>query len=65
MKFVGIATINGERFKTIEVDATSPESAEQQVLDIMHKKYIGQINVIKVEVLDEWIKKVKYERSRL
>lgn len=65
MKFVGIATINGERFKTIEVEAPDKESAEQQVLDIMHKKYIGQINVIKVEVLDEWIKKVEYERSRL
>lgn len=65
MKYVGVATINGERFKTIEVDAPDKESAEQQVLDIMHKKYIGQINVIKVEVLEEWIKKVKYERSRL
>lgn len=65
MKFVGIATINGERFKTIEVEAPDKESAEQQVLDIMHKKYVGQINVIKVEVLDEWIKIVKYERSRL
>ena len=65
MKYVGIATIDGERFKTIETDAPDKESAEQKVLDIMHKKYIGQINVIKVEVLDEWIKKVKYERSRL
>ena len=65
MKYVGVATINGERFKTIEVDAPDTDSAEQQVLDIMHKKYIGQINVIKVEVLDEWIKKVKCERSRL
>ena len=65
MKYVGVATINGERFKTIEVDAPDTDSAEQQVLDIMHKKYIGQINVIKVEVLDEWIKKVTYERSRL
>lgn len=65
MKYIGVATINGERFKSIEAEAPDKESAEQQVLDIMHKKYIGQINVIKVEVLDEWIKKVKYERSRL
>ena len=65
MRYVGIATINGERFKTIEVDAPDKESAEQEVLDIMHGKYVGQINVIKVEVLEEWIKKVKYERSRL
>ena len=65
MRYVGIATINGERFKTIEVYAPDKESAEQQLLDIMHKKYIGQISIIKVEVLEEWIKKVKYERSRL
>ena len=65
MRYVGIATINGERFKTIEVDAPDKESAEQEVLNIMHDKYVGQINVIKVEVLEEWIRKVKYERSRL
>ena len=65
MKFVGIATINGERFKTIEVESPDKESAEQQVLDIMNKRYVGQINVIKVEVLETWIRKVKYERSRL
>lgn len=65
MKFVGIATINGERFKTIEVESPDKESAEQQVLDIMHKKYVGQISIIKVEVLETWIKVVTYERSRL
>ena len=65
MRYVGIATINGERFKTIEVYAPDKESAEQEVLNIMHGKYVGQINVIKVEVLETWIKKVKYERSRL
>ena len=64
MKYVGVATINGERFKSIEVDAPDKESAEQQVLDIMHNKYIGQINIIKVEVLSEWTKKVKDVRSR-
>ena len=64
MKYVGIATINGERFKSIEVDARNKESAEKKVLKIMRKKYVGQIDIIKVEVLDEWIKIVKYERSR-
>lgn len=64
MKYVGIATINGERFKSIEVDARNKDSAEKKVLKIMRKKYVGQIDVIKVEVLDEWIKIVKYERSR-
>ena len=64
MKYVGIATINGERFKSIEVDARNKESAEKKVLKIMRRKYVGQIDIIKVEVLDEWIKIVKYERSR-
>jgi hypothetical protein len=64
VKYVGIATINGERFKSIEVDARNKDSAEKKVLKIMRKKYIGQIDIIKVEVLDEWIKIVKYERSR-
>ena len=64
MKYVGIATINGERFKSIEVDARNKDSAEKKVLKIMRKKYVGQIDIIKVEVLGEWIKKVKYERSR-
>ena len=64
MKYVGIATINGERFKSIEVNARNKESAEKKVLKIMRKKYVGQIDIIKVEVLDEWIKIVKYERSR-
>ena len=64
MKYVGIATINGERFKSIEVDARNKESAEKKVLRIMRKKYVGQIDIIKVEVLKEWIKKVEYERSR-
>ena len=64
MKYVGIATINGERFKSIEVDARNKDSAEKKVLKIMRKKYVGQIDIIKVEVLDEWIKTVKYERSR-
>ena len=64
MKYVGIATINGERFKSIEVDARNKDSAEKKVLKIMRKKYVGQIDIIKVEVLDEWIKIVKYERSR-
>lgn len=64
MKYVGIATINGERFKSIEVDARNKESAEKKVLKIMRRKYVGQIDIIKVEVLEEWIKKVKYERSR-
>ena len=64
MKYVGIATINGERFKSIEVDAKNKDFAEKKVLKIMRKKYVGQIDIIKVEVLDEWIKIVKYERSR-
>lgn len=64
MKYVGIATINGERFKSIGVDAKNKDSAEKKVLRIMRKKYVGQIDIIKVEVLDEWIKIVKYERSR-
>jgi hypothetical protein len=64
VKYVGIATINGERFKSIEVDARNKDSAEKKVLKIMRKKYVGQIDIIKVEVLDEWIKTVKYERSR-
>lgn len=64
MKYVGIATINGERFKSIEVNARNKDSAEKKVLKIMRKKYVGQIDIIKVEVLDEWIKIVKYERSR-
>ena len=64
MKYVGIATINGERFKSIEVNARNKDSAEKKVLKIMRKKYVGQIDIIKVEVLEEWIKKVKYERSR-
>lgn len=64
MKYVGIATINGESFKSIEVDARNKESAEKKVLKIMRRKYVGQIDIIKVEVLDEWIKIVKYERSR-
>ena len=64
MKYVGIATINGERFKSIEVDAKNKDSAEKKVLKIMRRKYVGQIDIIKVEVLDEWIKIVKYERSR-
>ena len=64
MKYVGIATINGERFKSIEVNARNKDSAEKKVLKIMRRKYVGQIDIIKVEVLDEWIKIVKYERSR-
>lgn len=64
MKYVGIATINGERFKSIEVNARNKDSAEKKVLKIMRRKYVGQIDIIKVEVLETWIKKVKYERSR-
>jgi hypothetical protein len=64
VKYVGITLINGEKFKNIEVEAPDTESAEQKVLDIAHAKYIGQINIIKVEVLEEWIKKVDDVRSR-
>ena len=51
-------------FRNAEVDAPDKETAEKEIHAILRKKYIGQINIIKVEVLSEWEKKVKYERSR-
>lgn len=63
MKYAGVSTIDNERFKTIEVEAPDKDAAEQKILSIMQSKYVGQINIIKVEVLSEWIKKVNDVRS--
>ena len=64
MRFIGIAVIDGKMFRNAEVDAPDQDSAEKEIYAILRKRYIGQINIIKVEVLSEWEKKVKYERSR-
>ena len=64
MMFIGIAVIDGKMFRNAEVDATDKETAEKEIHAILRKRYIGQINIIKVEVLSEWERKVKYERSR-
>ena len=64
MRFIGIAVIDGKMFRNAEVDVPSKDSAEKEIYAILRKKYIGQINIIKVEVLTEWERKVKYERSR-
>lgn len=64
MRFIGVAVIDGKMFRNAEVDAPNKETAEKEIYAILRKRYIGQINIIKVEVLSEWEKKVKYERSR-
>lgn len=64
MRFIGIAVIDGKMFRNAEVDAPDQDSAEKEIYAILRKRYIGQINIIKVEALDEWERKLKYEMSR-
>lgn len=64
MRFIGIAVIDGKMFRNAEVDAPDQDSAEKEIYEILRKRYIGQINIIKVEALDEWERKLKYEMSR-
>ena len=64
MRFIGIAVIDGKMFRNAEVDAPDQDSAEKEIYAILRKRYVGQINIIKVEALDEWERKLKYEMSR-
>ena len=54
MRYITIATIDGEKFKNAETEADNVDEAERKAIKILQKNYIGEINIIRTEELTAW-----------
>lgn len=59
MRYISIATINGEMFRNVETSARTKDKAEKIAEIILKGKYVGTIQIIKTEEKAKWEKLVK------
>ena len=56
LRFITIATIDGEKFKNIETEASNEDEAERKAMERLKKKYVGEIDIIRTVEMTKWRK---------
>ena len=59
LTYITIATIDGEKFKNVTTEAINEDKAESKAMELLKKKYVGEIDIIRTEEMTKWQKLLK------